>query len=52
MEILLIVVVMAACCGLPLLLSGLRGSGGRSRNRDQSLTPEAKKKDERKQPDG
>ena len=52
MEILLIVLAMAACCGLPLLLSGLGGSKGLSGNRDQSLTPEPKKKDEWKQPDG
>ncbi len=47
MEILLIVLAMAACCGLPMLFSGLRGSRGHSRNRDRSSRQEPEQKKER-----
>ena len=48
MEILLIVLAMAACCGLPLLFGGRGGSKGHSGNRDQSLRQEPEQKKERK----
>jgi len=47
MEILLILLAMAACCGPPAILSGLRGSRGHSRNRDRSSRRELEQKKER-----